>query len=348
MFFYESINTTSREIPAWAAGCCRVRFSYVHVYGGGRGLRGRLLHGNEASSTFVCQHCLLSPAAFYTYVVLHPRPSPSRCSLPTPPPSPTSSHLSPPHIKYRYSGWVFYLFGEFEQRREGAVAFSTLFSIFFDYVTLCNCVCLADFVLVILGSFSRQLRFEFPWHFNKKNSSALRSCCKDERQIQKIFLLSEAKRMYIVNISAEINKQMMTYRFPWRLGRISTFVQSRMVNSLSFCCCTHIPLSFTHHTAPSCVICIISVYINQFWRRKQRRSEERFGFQATVNAAGWVLEFPCFCLRLHILFLRNLTHLTSLNTTLPSPPDTQSQRTVIESFYESKSLSLSFASSLQR
>lgn len=32
-----------------------------------------------------------------------------------------------------------------------------------------------------------------------------------------------------------------------------------------------------------------------------------------ASAAGWVPEFPCFCLRLHILFLRNLTCLTSLN-----------------------------------
>lgn len=62
---------------------------------------------------------------------------------------------------------------------------------------------------------------------------------------------------------------------------------------------------------------------------------------SAARAAGWVPEFPCFCLRLHILFLRNLTRLTSLNMsgfTLPS--DTQSQHTVIKNLYESKSYSL--------
>lgn len=35
----------------------------LDVYGGGRGLMGRRLPGNEAPSTFVYQFCLLSPAA---------------------------------------------------------------------------------------------------------------------------------------------------------------------------------------------------------------------------------------------------------------------------------------------
>lgn len=90
-------------------------------------------------------------------------------------------------------------------------------------------------------------------------------------------------------------------------------------------------------------------------RKGGKKSEERCLVSkqrltlGAARAAGWVPEFPCFCLRLHILFLRNLTHLTSLNMsgfTLPS--DTQSQCTVIESLYESKSPCLFFASSSQR
>lgn len=84
-------------------------------------------------------------------------------------------------------------------------------------------------------------------------------------------------------------------------------------------------------------------------KRREEKSDERCLVSkqqltlGAVRAAGWVPEFPCFCLRLHILFLRNLTRLTSLNMsgfTLPS--DTQSQCTVIESLYESKSHSLFF------
>lgn len=51
---------TAREIPAAGFG----RFVDLYGRGGGRGLMGNLLPGNGASSTFVCQFCLLSPAAF--------------------------------------------------------------------------------------------------------------------------------------------------------------------------------------------------------------------------------------------------------------------------------------------
>lgn len=60
-----------------------------------------------------------------------------------------------------------------------------------------------------------------------------------------------------------------------------------------------------------------------------------------ASAAGWVPEFPCSCLHLYILFLRNLTRITSQN--MPGfilPADTQSQCTVIKNGYKSKSYSL--------
>lgn len=81
--------------------------------------------------------------------------------------------------------------------------------------------------------------------------------------------------------------------------------------------------------------------------KREEKSEERCLVSkqqltlGAARAAGWVPEFPCFCLHLHILFLRNLTCLTSWNMsgfTLPS--DTQPQCTVIESLWEQISLPL--------
>lgn len=60
-----------------------------------------------------------------------------------------------------------------------------------------------------------------------------------------------------------------------------------------------------------------------------------------ASAAGWVPEFPCSCLHLYILFLRNLTRITSQNTSgFILSADTQSQCTVIKNGYKSKSYSL--------
>lgn len=81
--------------------------------------------------------------------------------------------------------------------------------------------------------------------------------------------------------------------------------------------------------------------------KREEKSEERCLVSkqqltlGAARAAGWVPEFPCFCLHLHILFLRNLTCLTSWNMsgfTLPS--DTQPQCAVIESLWEQISLPL--------
>ena len=85
---------TAREIPASAAGCCRVRLFFGFLW------RRQRTHGKTSPWKWSIVHLCVSvlpplPSCFYTYVVLHPRPSPS---LPPPPPPPPPSS-SPLHIK---------------------------------------------------------------------------------------------------------------------------------------------------------------------------------------------------------------------------------------------------------